>query len=451
MTKQVYLKVSKQDGVVALDKMNENLVNTSFSNFLKGFLVLSGIFMMGLSSFAQEWKTLEPDQLYEFARNTAFEGDRDQAREMLHFLLEEHADFYDARILLARTYAWDGEHARADNELREVLRGDPENKDALNAFIDNQIWGAAYHPALETVNRALELYPAFEDFLYKKVVILNHLEQNTEASMALANLLQLYPAHEKALELQKEMAAFHKRYKAGVRVSTDFFSESFDPAFYGSVQIERANSWGSAIIRGNYARRFGSSGLQGEVDLYPRLTDGIYAYVNYGYSGSLLFPEHRFGAEVFSRLPKGFEGSIGFRHMIFMQRQVTIYTGAVGWYVRRMWWSMRPYVTPEDQVGTSVSISLTTRRYFDNPLTYLEIRGGMGYSPDVRTIQTAQGFTDDQIFSLQAQRLATRYQKLISSSFLLAVEGELTHQELAYALENYMWIYGVSVVITYRF
>ena len=129
------------------------------------------------------------------------------------------------------------------------------------------------------------------------------------------------------------------------------------------------------------AKRFGDTGFQYEIDAYPKISENNYGYLNYGFSQSSVFPDHRFGAEIFHSFPKAFEGSLGIRTLFFGSSDVTIYTGSVGKYISNYWISLRSYVTP-GTTGTSVSGQLQMRRYFSDPENYIGLRLGYGVSPD---------------------------------------------------------------------
>jgi YaiO family outer membrane protein len=399
----------------------------------------------------QDWKTLGVDELFQRARETAFAGKREEARAMLLTILERNPDYTDVRIFLARTYAWDGMRAQARKELQTVLAQSPQHEDALNALVDVEMWDNQFAYGLTVVNMALSYYPNSEDLLYKKASILNSLNRPDEAAVVLNQLLSINPSHEKGIALLDELRKARMKYTAGVSYDLDLFSRTFSPAHSLAAQLARANQWGSSIIRLNYAHRFSSNGFQPEIDLYPRIADGIYAYLNYGYSESDLFPQHRIGAEVFSKLPASLEASAGIRYLYFgSTSKVTIYTGSLGWYYKSYWFSLRPYITPGEP-GTSFSTNLTVRRYFKDADNYIGLTGGYGFSPDDRRIQSAAGLSTDGIYILKSQRLGVAWQKTFKRNFILNTSLGAVHQELSFDQGQYVWITNIVVGIRKRF
>lgn len=199
-------------------------------------------------------------------------------------------------------------------------------------------------------------------------------------------------------------------------VATDYSYVSFqgdiDPWQLASVSLGRRGIRGSLIARANYARRFGVTGTQVEVDAYPRLGRGMYAYLNAGYSGATIFPEWRFGGELFANLPSAWEASAGFRQLRFEGSPVTLYTGSVGKYVGNYWFSIRPYVRSKD-TGTSSSATLTARRYFSDTDHFLGARVGYGSNPSDQV--TPQDIDRVNSFSASVHGSGGPWTKVIAS------------------------------------
>lgn len=163
---------------------------------------------------------------------------------------------------------------------------------------------------------------------------------------------------------------------------------------YGYVQLSGgAHAWhlvtGEAsrrtrattlVGRANFADRFGDTGVQVEADAYPRISERLYGYVNAGYSRAEIFPEWRYGAELYGSLRGGFEASAGFRRLEFEDVDVTLLTGSVSRYVGSWYFSARPYVAPEDD-ETSVSGTVLARRYYDEGRSYATLIAGAGTAP----------------------------------------------------------------------
>ncbi|HTH57202.1 MAG TPA: YaiO family outer membrane beta-barrel protein [Cyclobacteriaceae bacterium] len=404
-----------------------------------------------LQARGQEWKHLDVDDLFKLARQTAFDGKRTEAREMLQEVLRRAPTYYEVQVFLARTYAWDGQYEQAKKELAIVLSAQPTDIDALNVLLDTDMWGEKYSDALVTADRALAAHPSNEDFLYKKALILKNLLRPKEAAGQLSRLLELDPSHTKGIALMAELKKQLMKHYVGLSSGFDSFSKIYSSAFSSSVTFGTTHKWGTSIVRLNYADRFSLKGVQPEIEAYPRIANGIYAYVNYGYSNSVLFPKHRVGGEVYTKLPKSFEASLGARYLYFnSETSVVLYTGSIGYYFKNYWVSIRPYLSG-DASGTSFSSTATVRYYFTNSDNFLGLNLGYGFSPDERRLQSSSGLSTDAISVLKSQRYGIVWQKTLLANIMLSIYFTETYQELSAYLGNYMWISSGSVMVRKRF
>lgn len=395
---------------------------------------------------------LTSDELFSLAREKAFAGQREEARGLCRTILVCSPSYSDARILLGRVYAWDGQWEEARAEFHRVLQEKPAYKDALLALLDVEVWDEKYDRALNIVNEALSSHPSDEDFILKKVRALKGLGRDEEALLVLNKLEDINPSLAEIASLRKSITSTSMNNGIGINYASDRFSGTYDPMQYAYLQLSRRTAMGSLFGRVNYSSRFGIRGVQVEIDLYPRLADGVYAYLNYGFSNSDLFPKHRAGVEVYTKLPASYEGSVGLRHLYFgPSSSVSIYTGSLGLYVGSFWLSFRPYFIPND-AGLSKSASLTLRRYFGDAENFLSLRAGAGFSADERTIQSNTGFQGQtEVFYLQSQTVGIGIQQSIATYHLLVATFDVTNQELSFRPGNYVVMYSLSVGFRVRF
>lgn len=240
-----------------------------------------------------------------------------------------------------------------------------------------------------------------------------------------------------------------QEFKNSVTVdySVNYFSSVYDPAHLSSFQYGRKSEWGSLLGRLNAANRFEMTGSQLEIDAYPKIAKGVYAYLNYGSSASVLFPKHRIGAEIYSSFPKSFEGSIGFRYLYYGgSSDVTIYTASAGYYYGDYWFSLRSFITPGD-VSFSRSVGLTVRYYLSTADDYLTIKIGAGFSPDERNYDPANG----SVYLLESQSVGLGLQKRISDEFIMSVFSDYTKQELVFSQGEFVRVFSINAGLTYKF
>lgn len=394
---------------------------------------------------------MSSEELFALARQKAFAGQREEARSLCRTILARSPFYHDARVLLGRTYAWDSRWEEARTEFHRVLDERPDYSDALNALLDVELWESKFDRALEIADRALSAHPSDEDLLVKKVKALKGLGRDGEALRVLNILEDLNPSLAEIAALRQNLNAAPVLNEVGINYATDRFSGTYDPMHYGYLQLSRRTPFGSIFGRLNYSNRFGSTGTQFETDLYPRLTDGVYAYLNYGYSLNLLFPRHRTGAEIYTKLPSSYEGSVGFRYLYFgPSSDVTIYTGSLGLYFGSYWVSFRPYFIPND-AGVSKSASLTLRRYLSDAENFLSLRAGAGFSADERALQSSTGFLGQEVFFLKSQTAGVGWQQTFATNNLIIATFDVTNQELSFSPGNYVLMYSLSIGMRARF
>lgn len=421
------------------------------ANKLKLIVILVAFFCAAAGTAVGQFREIKIDSVLVDAKKKILEGDLEGGRKMLHTILPLNPDYYDVQILLARSYAWNNEREKARIELATVLRKKPDHEDAISAMYDVEVWDDNFSEALNLVDIGLKYYPNSPDLVYKKAVVLLKLDRATDALTVLSHLSEIAPGHAEGGLLREKIKLNTMKHDVSLTYSLNFFSRIFNPAHFVSLQLSRSTNRGSSLVRFNYASRFSSQGLQGEIDLYPKIKKGVYAYLNYGYSQSSLFSRHRIATEVYTKLPYRLEASGGMRYLYFGKHsKVLTYTGSVGYYFKSYWFSYRPYITPDD-IGTLISSSLTARKYFKNTVSYVGMSLNIGFSPDERRIQSGSGLSSDGIFVLKSQSLGLNWQNTVSHRWILTATYTLVHQELNSLISQYVWMNSCLVGAKARF
>lgn len=413
----------------------------------KWILILT--FLSIFQSFGQQ-KNFEgnPDTAFEKARELAFNQQRKQAQDTLLLILTKYPDYHDIRSFLASTYSWDGEYKKARTELSYILGKDPKRKTDWIASINNELWADTPFSALELADNGLKYFPSDAEILYLKANAQENSKNPEEALRTLQFVLDQNPNDQKAIDYKKRLNNTLSYNAIGIKSSVDFYSETFDPMQYYTLNYGRQTKYGSIVAKMNFRRSFNENGIQVEVDMYPKITKGLYAYLNLGFANTFLFPNVRYGTELYKSLPKSFEVSLGFRALKY-EATTTIYTGSVGWYTGNSYWNFRPYLTPGDS-GTSKSGVLNYRKYRSDADNYFSVSLGMGFSPEFERF-SLEG-NEEAIIHLQSQKLNAGY--YFTSSNKQNAWGALlgvAHQEIKFNRGNYFWIYSVGLNWEIRF
>jgi YaiO family outer membrane protein len=406
-------------------------------------LILILAFLSIFQSFGQQ-KVFEgnPDTSFEKARELAFNNQRKQAQDTLLFILTKYPDYHDIRSFLASTYSWDGEYKKAKTAFSYVLGKDPQRKTDWIAAINNELWGNTPFSALELADNALKYFPSDAEIMYLKASAQENSNNPEEAFSTLNLIIDQNPNDQKALDYKKKLTNSLSYNTIGITSSVDLYSEVFDPMQYYAFKYGRKTKYGSIIGRVNFSRRFNDNGAQVEVDMYPKIAKGLYAYLNVGFSNSYLYPDVRYSAELYKSLPKSFEASLGFRALKY-STTTTIYTGSVGWYTGNSYWSFRPYLTPGDS-GTSKSGTVNYRKYRSDANNYFSIAAGMGFSPEIDRF-IVEG-NEEAVIDLQSQKLNVGYYFTSKNKQnAWGTQFGITHQEISFDPGNYFWIYSVGL------
>ncbi|HKK46221.1 MAG TPA: YaiO family outer membrane beta-barrel protein [Balneolaceae bacterium] len=398
--------------------------------------------------FAQnKYADIGVDKLFAMARKEAFNGHHEKARELCSIILDRTPSYAGVRILRARTYAWDGKYQKARSDLYTVLKLSPGNKEALKALFDTEYWSDHPKAALSVADKALNRYPTEEPFLVDKTKALIQLKHFKRANETVNILEDVNPSQEDIPSLRSQIGQSSINNTLTASYTFETYSRTYNNTHLGSLQWSRRTSLGSIIGRLNFSRRFETSAIQPEIDWYPRIAEGFYGYLNYGYSGSSIFPEHRAGGELYHSLPYGMEASLGFRYLYFgSSSSVTILTGSLTKYYHNYYFSLRPYITPKSS-GISRSVTLTVRRYMGNPNNYLSFSGSFGVSPQEQTYQQVTG----DVFTLKSQSLSLGMRQNVRYNLNLLGSLDYSHQELLFSPGDYVNILSFTVGAAVKF
>lgn len=417
------------------------------------FFIIFSVFLV-YPAYAQTRNsedTTSLESLLNKARELAYNKGRAEARKICFQILKRDSTYWDASVLIGRTYIWDSKYDSSRVVLTSVIVHKPGYFDAYDAIIDNELMADNYTSAIKLADEALVYHPDNESFLYKKARALNKLGKSKESTVLLSRILQIDPANKDAPKLLLDIKRAGRVNKFTMTYSTDMFKGS-TPWTFASASIGRKTThFGSVILRYNYANRFGNDGHQAEIDAYPAICKGIYVYFNAGVSNKKNFPYSRISIEPYFKLPKSFEASIGIRYMNFDanrifaldSNKVLIYTGTIGKYFGSYWVSIRPYFTKGIDAW-SKSASITVRRYFGDEDSFISLNVGTGMSPDERQY----AFNPDMIF-LKSNKISLDYQQKIAHQLILYFGGGYAQEEISTGVKRNRFSLNAGISILF--
>ncbi|POY38608.1 hypothetical protein C3K47_04225 [Solitalea longa] len=347
-------------------------------------LVFFNIFFQGIVFIPNQVKAqeLSADSLFTLAKQSAFAQKKyPQAIAHSKQALKKNPDYLDIQIFMGRIYSWTNKLDSARIVFDDVLKKDPQNKEALFAYASMEYWNNGSEKALALCNTALNNYPDEHDFLLLKTRVLTDLKRFEAANAIATQLVSRYPKDTEVRSIVERLREFTSKNQVGVNYTYTGFDKQFDtPWHLMSVDYSRQTKIGSVVPRITYANKFGRGGLQFETDFYPHISERFYAYVNAGYSNDVgIFPKYRGGFSLFANLPYSIEASVGFRYMYF-SNSTLMYTGSIGKYYKSYLFTFRTYLTPgESKLSQSYSANI---RYYYRGSDYFSLGIGSGISPD---------------------------------------------------------------------
>lgn len=390
--------------------------------------------------------SFDPDVAFANARKLAFDGKKTEAENSLKLILAKYPNYDEIRLFLATVYGWDKQYKLANEEFLQLLVKDKTKKDYWIGYIKNEIWADGPLKAIELANQALAVLPNNPEIIILKATAEKNNNQLDKASQTINTFLKDNPNHKEALEFKNNLKNNLATNQLSFTYAQDIFSSIYDPMYYYTLQYGKSTSIGSIFARYNLNKKFGELGSQIELDAYPSLAKGLYAYVNVGYSGSPIFPSWRYGFQIYKSLPESFEASIGFRSLKFGNRYTNIYTGSVGKYIGNSFIFIVPYFIPSAE-GLSKSVSITYRKYGATANQYFSVSTGFGFSPEINRFGFDSAY--QPIVGLKSQKISVSNTfKIKNNRNFLGAGLSVVHQESIFNPGKYFWITSFSLSAT---
>ncbi|WP_340102962.1 YaiO family outer membrane beta-barrel protein [Rhodohalobacter sp. 8-1] len=397
--------------------------------------------MMSIPVLQAQDQPLTVDEQFDQARDAAFnDGNYDKARTIAYAALERSPDYHGIRLFIARLYGWEGDYASARNELETVLNRDPDNRKAFEALINIESRSGDLDRSLSVTDRALEIYPRDEEFLLQRASVLYSFDEFVRSEQVYRSILLIHPSSREARDGLESARLKQMKHSVSLSYRHDQFDQIFEPWNFWEMQLNRQTPYGSAIGRLQYANRFSQNGVQFNLDTYPSITSGFYAYLSGGFSNSSIYPRFRFGFSLYKSLPFALELEGGIRYLNFTTSETYIYTASLTKYRGNYMFTGRSYFAPSS-LGNSLSGNLLIRRYFSSADSYVSISGGYGTASN--DIQFAQ-----EINTLNSWSLSFDAQYPLSNRFLVSGKAGIDSEEFRSYTRRRV---SIKARVSYRF
>ena len=405
---------------------------------------------------------------FDTAYALAYEGKTNTAHNMLYLMINKPATDIDTSILWASTLSWRGDYDLARTEFNAILSTNKNNREVWISAVKNELYAKNYATALGLANKALANIENDKELkrlqALAKVGITSlsyakdgwyNVDSAVKTKLVGAKKSKKTEAKvidDKNGELLRKTPVTEEKLKNSVMVnsSVTFYDQRFDPITTSSIAYKRQTPFGSIIPRINNSNRVGKNGIQLDLDLYPKIAKGFYAYVNYGYSESDLYPNHKMGSDVYYNHKSGVEFSAGGRFINFATKDVKSITNSLGYYKGNYYFSLRSYITPESNKLTRVSGNLLVRKYLKDAENYMGLNVGYGFSPELRQFTSGDQLLAETLLYIESQRLSFEYQ-FTSKNNLSAYRTNVGVLRQEQSFDPGSYFYSISAGLTYEF
>ncbi|MEP5339325.1 MAG: LTA synthase family protein [Algibacter sp.] len=133
------------------------------------------------------------DEVFQIARQKAFNKKRDEARLLCDYILNELPNHSDARTLKGRTLAWDGDYGNSEMELLNVIKRAPFYNDSYMALLDLYWWSEQDGKAEAIYKQVLSKKILNPEISFKVAKAFNRLENNEAANKLMDSIIKIHP------------------------------------------------------------------------------------------------------------------------------------------------------------------------------------------------------------------------------------------------------------------
>lgn len=395
---------------------------------------------------------------YEQAYQMAYNGKHKLAKDILVNIAAKTPKDLKAKALLAKTYTWGRQYKKARIQFNQLLIKERNNIQYWISAIKNELYAGENATALGLANKALFYKNEDNEILRLKKLAEERIENRVYPELGWFNTNQkiskkLKEQKSKKKEVNPETTEAKKEAFSGsnfgINNSYTFFSERYDPIFFSSISYKHQTKIGSIIPKINLNNRSGNSGVQFEVDMYPKFLKRFYAYLSYGYSNATIYPSHKASGDIYASLPGAFEFSAGGRYIVTQTQNITAITNSIGHYRGNYYFSLRSFINPRPGNLTRISANFLTRKYLKDAENYMGISVGLGYSPELRQIVAGDTLLAETLLFIESQRLSLEYQFTSKNNQnIYKARVGVRRQELAFDSGNFFW--GITAGLNYN-
>ena len=150
-------------------------------------------------------KGLNFDQIFQVAREKAFNKDYKTAQLLCDYILSELPNHADARTLKGRTLAWEGNYVNAETELLNVIKRSPYYYDSYLALMDLYWWSNQDNKSEQIFKKALANDIENPALGLKMAKAFERLKQPKKAQQIMDSIIKKHPDNKEFTALKNTL------------------------------------------------------------------------------------------------------------------------------------------------------------------------------------------------------------------------------------------------------
>lgn len=150
-------------------------------------------------------KGLNFDQTFLLAREFAFNKERQKARLLCNYILNELPNYGDVRTLKARTLAWDGDYKNAEAELLNVVKRTPFYNDSYLALMDVYWWSGQNEKGIAIAKKAMKNDVKTPELGLKLAQAYKRTNNLSKSNKIIDSIIKKYPKNDDFLNFKKSL------------------------------------------------------------------------------------------------------------------------------------------------------------------------------------------------------------------------------------------------------
>jgi phosphoglycerol transferase MdoB-like AlkP superfamily enzyme len=158
-----------------------------------------------LATIKKLTKGLTYDQTFFLARDFAFNKERDKARLLCNYILNEFPNYADVRTLKGRTLAWDKKYKKAETELLEVVKRTPFYNDSYLALMDLYWWSNQDNKGISIAKQGLKNKVNIPELGAKLALAYKRTNNINLAKATIDSVIRKHPANKDMIKIKKTL------------------------------------------------------------------------------------------------------------------------------------------------------------------------------------------------------------------------------------------------------